>query len=113
MAKVVITEKLEKEINKKFKKESIEIFELLYSLRENPKKGKELGQVGGVVIKELRYRNFRFYFITDGLKIKLLSIEELRDLFIKFVTMSDKKSQQKTIDKIKFILKSFGEKGFE
>ncbi len=110
MAKVVITKKLEKEINKKFKKESIEIFELLYSLKETPKKGKELGQVGGVVIKELRYKNFRFYFITDGLKIKILNINELSDLLIKFVAMSDKKSQQKTIGEIKFILKSLGEK---
>ncbi len=99
MAKVVITEKLGKEINKKFKKESIKIFELLYSLKENPKKGKELGQVGGVVIKELRYRNFRFYFITDELKIKILNINELSDLLIKFVVISDKKSQQKTIGK--------------
>ena len=113
MARVVITEKLEKEIYKKFKKESIKIFELLYSLKENPKKGKELGQVGGVVVKELRYRNFRFYFITDGLKIKILDVNELKDLLIKFVAMSDKKSQQRTIGEIKFILKSFGEKGFE
>jgi len=112
MAKVVITKSLEKEINKKFKKESVEIFELMYSLRENPKKGKELGQVSGIVIKEIRYKGFRFYFITDGLKIKLLEINELNDLLIKFVAMSDKKSQQKTIDEIKRILKTFGEVGF-
>jgi hypothetical protein len=112
MAKVVITKSLEKEINKKFKKESVEIFELMYSLRENPKKGKELGQVSGIVIKEIRYKGFRFYFITDGLKIKLLEINELNDLLIKFVAMSDKKSQQKTFDEIKRILKTFGEVGF-
>ncbi len=113
MAKVIITEKLEKEINKKFKKESIEIFELMYSLRENLKKGKELSHVGSVVIKEIKYKSFRFYFITDGLKIKILEISELSDLLIKFVAMSDKKSQQETIGKIKHILKSIGEKGFE
>lgn len=112
MAKVVITKSLEKEINKKFKKESVEIFELMYSLRENPKKGKELGQVSGIVIKEIRYKGFRFYFITDGLKIKLLEINELNDLLIKFVAISDKKSQQKIIDEIKRILKTFGEVGF-
>ena len=112
MAKVVITESLEKEISKKFKKESIEILELMYSLRENPKKGKELGQVSGIVIKEIRYKSFRFYFITDGFKIKLLEINELSDLLIKFVAMSDKKSQQKTIDEIKRILRTLGDSGF-
>jgi len=112
MAKVIITKSLEDEINKTFKKESIKIFELMYSLRENPKKGKELSSVGGIVIKEIRYENFRFYFITNGWKIKVLEIEELRDLLIKFVAMSDKKSQQETIDKIRIILKTFGENGF-
>jgi len=113
MVKVVITKSLEKEINKKFKKESIKIFELMHSLKENPKKGKILGQVGGVIIKELKYKSFRFYFITDRYKMKLLGIDELNDLLIKFVRISDKKSQQKVINEIKFILKSLGECGFD
>jgi hypothetical protein len=113
MAKVVITKKLEKEINKKFKKESIKIFELMYSLKENPKKGKELSNVGNILIKEIKYKNFRFYFITEGIKVKLLEIDELKDLLIKFVAMSDKASQQKTINKIKIILKTLGEEGFD
>jgi hypothetical protein len=98
MARVVITRKLEEEINKKFKKESIKIFELVYSLKENPKKGKEIGNVGSILIKELRYESFRFYFITDGYKLKFLKQEELSGLLIKFVSMSDKKSQQKVIN---------------
>lgn len=105
MARVVITKHLEKEINKKFKKESIKIIELMFSLKENPKKGKALGKVGNIVIKELRYKSFRFYFITDGLKLKLLKSEELSDLLIKFVRMSDKNSQQKTINEIKNVLR--------
>ena len=112
MAKVIITEELESEINKKFKKESVDVFELIYSLKNNPKKGKSIGQVGGVVIKELRYRNYRFYFITDGYKIKFLKEEELSDLIIKFIRMSDKKSQQKVIEGIKDVLRKLGEKGF-
>lgn len=112
MAKVEITKSLEKEINKKFKSESVKIFELLYSLRENPKKGKPIGQVGGTVIKEMRYKKFRFYFITDGYKIRVFNIEDLNDLLIRFVRMSDKKSQQKVIDEIKVILKKFGKEGF-
>jgi len=38
MAKVIIVKNLEEDINKKFKKESVKIFELIYSLEENPKK---------------------------------------------------------------------------
>ena len=113
MAKVVITLFLEEQINKKFKGESVKIFELFNSLKENPKKGKSLGNVGDIIIKELRYRNFRFYFITEGYKVKFLKSEELKDLLIKFVRMSDKKYQQKVIDEIKVILRSLGSEGFE
>jgi hypothetical protein len=112
MAKVIITEALEEEINKKFKQESIEIFRLLKTLEENPKKGKELRNIGKIVLKELKYNKFRFYFITDGYKIKILKADELKDLIIKFVRMSDKKSQQQTIEEIKMVLRSLGEEGF-
>lgn len=112
MAKVIITKKLESEINKKFKKESIDIFELMYSLKENPKKGKPVGQVGKIIVKELKYKSFRFYFIADNYKIKFLDKEELTDLLIKFIRMSDKKSQQKVINEIKFTLRKFGEESF-
>jgi len=113
MAKVIITKELEEAINKKFKKESIEIFELMNSLKENPKKGKALGNIGAIVIKELRYKSFRFYFITDGFKLKMLSSNMLTDLLIKFIRMSDKKDQQKTIDEIKKVLRNLGEEGFQ
>jgi activator of HSP90 ATPase len=112
MAKVIITEKLEEEINKIFKHKSIEIFSLMLSLEENPKKGKEISSVGKILIKEIRYEKFRFYFITDGYKVKFLKTEELQDLLIKFVRMSEKNDQQKTIDEIKRVLMALGEEGF-
>ncbi|MBS3098619.1 hypothetical protein J4462_00220 [Candidatus Pacearchaeota archaeon] len=112
MARVIVTKSLENQINKKFKKESIKIFELIYSLKNFPKKGKHLGHVGGIAIKELKYKSNRFYFITDNHKIKFLDVKELCDMLIKFVGMSDKKSQQKTIDEIKKVLRMFGEAGF-
>ena len=83
------------------------------SLKENPKKGKELGQVRGVVIKEIRYEKFRFYFITDGFDVKFLEIKDLQNLVIKFIKMSDKKSQQKAIEEIKDILRKFAGEGFK
>ena len=112
MAKVIILERLKNEILKKFKGESKDIFKLMFTLEENPKKGKFVGQVGGIVIKELKYEGFRFYFITDGYKLKIFDAEELKDLLIKFVRMSDKKSQQKVINEIKQTLIKIGAGGF-
>ena len=112
MAKVMIAEGLKNEILKKFKEESKIIFRQMYSLSDNPKKGKLLGNVGGVVIKELKYKNFRFYFITDGYKLKIMDESKLTDMLIKFVRMSDKKHQQQTINEIKKVLMHFGPKGF-
>ena len=112
MAKVEIAEHLENEINSKFKGESVKIFDLMYSLEENPKKGKLLAHVGNISISELKYENYRFYFITDNYKVRFMEIKDLGDLLIKFVRMSDKKTQQKTIDEIKSVLKKFGEEGF-
>ena len=106
MAKVEIIPSLIKEIEKTFKKESIKILLLMKSLEKNPKKGKILGFIGGIVIKELKYKNFRFYFITDGYKIRCLKAEDLTDLLLRFVRMSNKKEQQKTIDEIKEVLRN-------
>ena len=108
MVKVTILETLKDEILKKFKEESKIIFRQMHSLAENPHKGKSLGNVGGIVIKELKYKNFRFYFITDGFKLKLMDESKLVDLLIRFVKMSNKKDQQQTINEIKKILTNFG-----
>lgn len=112
MARVMIAEALKDEIIKKFKEESKIIFKQMYSLAENPHKGKPLGHIGGIVIKELKYKNFRFYFITDGQKLKIMDKSKLTDLLIRFVRMSDKKYQQQTINEIKKILLNFGFEGF-
>lgn len=108
MAKVKISDSLREEIYKKFKENSLEIFNLMRNLESYPPKGKELGNVAGIVIKELPYEKFRFYFITDGHILKFGTEDELASLLIKFVKMSEKKDQQKTINKIKDILKSMG-----
>lgn len=112
MAKVEIDINLKNEVLKKFKHESKEIFRQMQSLEENPHKGKMLGEVGGIVIKEIKYASFRFYFVTDGFKLKIMDQSKLVDLLIKFVRMSDKKDQQKTINEIKKILINFGVEGF-
>ena len=113
MAKVEIVESLFEEIEKKFKQRAIIIYDLIESLEKTPHKGKLLGTVGGIVIKEIKFESFRFYFITEGYKLKFLSEEELTDLLLKFVRMSNKKHQQETINEIKKILKIIGPKGFK
>ncbi|MBD3313835.1 hypothetical protein GF345_05315 [Candidatus Woesearchaeota archaeon] len=112
MAKVIITSDLEKQINRAFKAESVEIFSLMSALKDNPKKGKEVCAVGNVIVKEIRYKKYGFYFIADRYKIKFLLSSELKDLLIKFVRMSGKKNQQKVIDEIKDVLRMVGEEGF-
>jgi len=113
MAKVYITDLLFQKIRKIFKKGATKVIDLLETLEDNPKKGKEIGCVGGTLIKEIRYNSYRFYFITDGYKIKFLKNEELTGLLIKFVRMSDKDSQQKVINEIKEVLRNLGEKAFD
>lgn len=108
MAKVVISESLKEDIFNKFKQESVTIFSLMKSLESTPQKGRSLGSIGGIVIKELKYKKFRFYFITDGHVLKFGTDDEIAGLLIKFVKMSEKKDQQKTINEIKDILKSLG-----
>ena len=108
MAEVIVTAELEKEVNKIFKGESVKVFSLMSSLKENPKKGKAVGSVGGITIKEIKYRNYRFYFITDKFKVKFLRAEELTDLLIRFVRMSDKDTQKKVIEEIKQALRALG-----
>lgn len=114
MAEVEIVKNLVIKIKKKFSKaEANRIINLIETLEDNPKKGKLLGNVGGILIKELKYKSFRFYFLADGYKLKFFSEEELTDLLLRFVRMSDKKHQQKTINEIKKILIKIGPKGFK
>ena len=112
MVKIEITKNLFAEIEKKFKKEASKIYDLMESLKEHPKKGKLLGSIGGIIIKELKYKNFRFYFLTDGFRLKCIDKEGLTDLLMRFVRMSDKRQQQRTIDEIKHVLQTIGPDGF-
>jgi len=112
MAKVIIVNSLFKEIQKKFKGETHKIIDLMETLEKNPKKGKLLGNVGGIVIKEFKYKSFRFYFITDGHKLKLFDAQSLTEILIRFVRMSDKKDQQKVINEIRDVLRKVGKEGF-
>lgn len=113
MIKVEVLDSLISEIIKEFNKtQANKIIDLMYRLEKSPNKGKLLSSVGGILIKELKYKNFRFYFIVDGYKLKIYSEKELIDILLKFVRMSDKKYQQKTIEEIREVLIKIGPKGF-
>ena len=113
MAKVEIAKSLYEEILGRFKGESVKILRHLKSLESSPMKGKALANIGGIIIKELKYKGFRFYFLADGYKIKILSETELVNLLFRFVRMSDKKHQEQTIKEIRELLIKIGPEGFE
>ena len=108
MIKIFVLHSLRDEIYKKFKKESVKIASLMEELKNNPNKGKTLGHVGHISIRELKYKTFRFYYILDGYKLSLYNKEQIKELLIKFVKMSKKNDQQYAIDEIKKILKIIG-----
>ena len=112
MVVIEIVESLYEEIEKTFKKRSSEVFDLIESVETSPHKGKALGHVGPIVIKELRFEGFRFYFLTDGHKLKFSDEQGLQDLLMRFVRMSDKKDQQRIIDEIRNVLEKVGFHGF-
>ena len=113
MAKVIITDALFKIIKKKFSTTEADlIIDILESLETKPHKGTALTNIGKVLIKEIKHKKYRFYCITDGHILKFGTEEEISSLLIKFVKMSDKKDQQKTINEIKHVLISMGFKGF-
>ncbi len=78
MARVDITKSLEHEIHKRFKAESVKVLGFLKTLEMSPKKGTELGSIGGILTKEIRYSGYRFYFITDGYKVKFVNYHGLK-----------------------------------
>jgi len=112
MAKVTIVPSLFKQIKKKFKAESHKILDLIKTLEDNPDKGKPIGIIGGILIKELKYKSFRFYFIIEGNTLRVMDKSLLTELLIKFVRMSDKNYQKQTINEIRNILIKLGPEGF-
>lgn len=93
MIKIEVMKSLAKEIKKKFnKKDRRDVRNLFESLKSNLNKGKTLTNIGNIVLKELKYKSFRFYFILDGHKLKFID----RDILIKFIAMSDKKTSTRS-----------------
>ena len=108
MARVIITQALRNEIERTLKADSKHVFAAMKTLEEQPKKGKILATTSGITIKELKFKSFRFYCITDGHTLKFGSQDQLAVLLIKFVKMSKKDNQQQIINQIKDTLRTLG-----
>lgn len=104
MIKIIILKSLRDDIFKTFKRDSLKIYDLIKELRQHPNKGKVLGHVGKISIRELKYKTFRFYYIVDGYRLEFFNKEKIQELLIKFVRMSKKNNQKKTIKEIKDLL---------
>ena len=104
MIKIIIFNSLRDEIYNTFKKDSIKIYSLMENLKINPNKGKVIGHVGNISIREIKFKTYRFYFIIDGHKLFLFNKGKINELLIRFIKMSKKNNQDKVIQEIKSIL---------
>ena len=112
MTRIVIMPSLAKTISKTFSKaEAHKVIDRIESTAAQPRKGKTLGAVGGLLIKELKYKKYRLYFIVDHDQLRYYDQEGLAELLLMFVRMSDKKHQHDTIDEIRRVLKTIGPEG--
>jgi len=96
-----LVKKLEKRFNKKELKELKKVF---LSLEENPYQGDLLYTFGNFVLKEKKYKTFRFYFLHSRKILIIKDIEKLKDEIIRFIEMSKKNDQQRVIDKLKAMM---------
>ena len=113
MARVLIERSLLREIKKRFARtEAHRIIDRMERLQAHPKSGKPLGVVGGIVIKQIKYRSFRFFFISESDAIRCVDERTLVDRLLSFVRMAHKKHQHETIEEIKNVLRRLGPEGF-
>jgi len=97
-----LVKKLEKRFNKKELKELKKIF---LSLEDNPYQGDILCAFGSLVLKEKKYKTFRFYFLHSRKILIIKDLDMLKDEIIRFIEMSKKNDQQKVIDKLKEMMR--------
>ncbi len=106
MVKVIIEQALVKKLEKKFNKQELrKLKELFLSLQENPFQGDIVFTLGNVVVKEKKYKSFRFYFLHSKKILIIKDVDQLKEEIIRFIEMSKKNNQQKIIDKLKKMLK--------
>ncbi len=113
MIKIVILNSLRDKIYKIFKQDSLKVYKKIKQLKTNPHKGKILTNVNDITLRELKYGSFKLYYIIDKNKLSLFNEEKLKELLIKFIAISKKNNQKRTINEIKNVLRNIGDEGFE
>jgi len=105
MVIVRIDKSLVKKLEKRFnKKELRELKKVFLSLEENPDQGDLLYAFGNFVLKEKKYKTFRFYFLHSRKILIIKDFEKLKHEIIRFIEMSKKNDQQRVIDKLKTMM---------
>ena len=101
MVIVAVTLALDKELKKRLNKdEYAQVKKKFQTLKKDPYKGKLLHVLGNVVLKELRWKSFRFYFLTSHNLIKIVAKTDLEKELVKFIRMSKKSDQTKVIKEV-------------
>ncbi len=101
MVIVAITQDLNKELKKRLDKSTYyKVKDLFMSVKKDPYKGDVLHVLGNVILKELKYKTFRFYFLTSNNLVKFIATTNLENELIKFIRMSKKNDQQHVITDI-------------
>ena len=105
MVTVRIDESLVKNLEKKFSKSELSNLKKQFlSLEQNPFQGDLIGVFGAIVLKEKKYKSFRFYFIHSKNILVVKDIDKLKNEIIRFIEYSKKNNQQRVIEKLKKIL---------
>ncbi len=106
MVKVRIDDGLIKKLERKFGRADLKsIHKMFLSLEDNPLQGDMLKAFGAIVLKEIRYKSFRFYFLHSKDLLIIKDPARLRDEIIRFIDMSKKNDQQRVIYGLKDMLK--------
>ncbi|MFH1409138.1 MAG: hypothetical protein ABIH34_04485 [Nanoarchaeota archaeon] len=102
MVIVRIDDSLVKKLEIRFnKKELGELKRLFLSLQDNPHQGDLLYAFGNFVLKEKKYKTFRFHFLHSRKILVIKDVQKLKDEIIRFIEMRKKNDQQQVIDKLK------------
>lgn len=105
MVIVRIDKSLINNLEKKFNKSELsDLKKQFKSLEQNPFQGDIIAVFGAVVLKEKKYKSFRFYFIHSKNILVIKDLDKLKDEIIRFIEYSKKNNQQRTIEKLKKIL---------
>ena len=86
MVIVRIDDSLVKKLEKKFNKKDLRVLkDMFLSLQDNPFQGKLVYAFGNFVLKEKKFKSFRFYFLHSKKILIIKDLEKLKEEIIRFI----------------------------